>query len=69
MDPTYNAFISDVLETATRRAIATILGENEQYTGVKDKRISDFVKDDLNRAKRIIYRKLTGVEVESAHGE
>ena len=46
--------------TATRRAIATILGENEQYTGVKDKRISDFVKDDLNRAKRIIYAVVYG---------
>lgn len=67
MDPAYDAYIADVLETATRRAIATILGGHEEYVGGKDKRISDMVKDDLNRAKRIIYSKLTRSEIESAH--
>ena len=67
MDLDTSAYFADVLEQATRRAIATILGELESYTGVKDRRISDVVKDDLNRAKRLIYKKVTGAEVESTH--
>lgn len=62
------AFLSDVLDTATRRYIATVLGELEAYTGEKNKAISDIVKDDVNRCRRIVYRKLTGIEVESGRG-
>lgn len=61
-------FLADVLDTATRRFIATVLNELEAYTGVKDKAISDSVKDDANRCRRIVYRKLTGIEVESGRG-
>lgn len=63
------AFLDDVLDTATRRYIATVLGEIEAYNGEKNKQISDLVKDDVNRCRRIIYRKLTGIEVEPARGE
>ena len=69
MDPQATVYIEDILETATRRFIATILGGIEDYTGVKDKQRSDTVKDTANRAKRILYRQLTGIEVESARGE
>lgn len=62
-------FLSDVLDTATRRFIATVLGELESYRGVKDKAVSDLVKDDVNRCRRIVYRKLTGIEVEPRRGE
>ena len=69
MDLQTEMFVADILETATRRYIATVLGEIEQETGVKDKKRSDMVKDVANRAKRIIYRQLTGTPVESPHGE
>lgn len=69
MDPNLIEHINDVLETATRRFIATVLGEYEAYIGGKDKRVSDIVKDTSNRSKRILFRQLTGVEVESARGE
>lgn len=62
-------FLNDVLDTATRRYIATVLGELEEYTERKDKAISDLVKDDVNRCRRIIFRKLTGIEVEPRRGE
>lgn len=62
-------FLSDVLDTATRRYIATVLGEIEAYTQQKNKQISDIVKDDVNRCARIIYRKLTGIEVEPRRGQ
>ena len=62
-------FLNDVLDTATRRYIATVLGELEAYTGEKNKAISDLVKDDVNRCRRIVFRKLTGIEVEPRRGE
>ena len=68
-DPETQAFLYDVMDTATRRYIATLLGEVEAYTGEKNKAISDMVKDDVNRMRRVLSRKLTGIEVESAHPE
>lgn len=62
-------YLADVLETATRRFIATTLGELEGYTGEKRKDISDVVKDDANRCKRLILRRLTGMETEAIRGE
>lgn len=69
MDPQAIAYVEDILETATKRYIATILGNLEDVTGYKDKQRSDTVKDTVNRAKRILYRQLTGIEVEPARGE
>lgn len=69
MDPALIAHIQDVLETATRRFIATVLGEYEAFVGGKDKAVSDTVKDTANRSKRILLRQITGVEVESARPE
>ena len=69
MDPALIDHISDVLETATRRFIATVLNVYEAFTGAKDKLISDTVKDTANRSKRILLRQITGVEVESARSE
>lgn len=69
MDLSADAFLKDVLETATRRFIATVLNEFETYTGEKDKRISGIVKEDANRCKRVIYTHITGTEVEPARPE
>jgi hypothetical protein len=69
MDPALIDHMADVLETATRRYIATVLGEYEAFTGAKNKGISDTVKDTANRSKRILLRQITGVEVESARPE
>lgn len=62
-------FLGDAIDTVTRRSIATLLGEVEAYYGEKNKAISDIVKDDMNRCARIIYRKLTGIEVEPRRGK
>jgi len=63
------AFLDDLIDTATRRYIATLLGGIEDLTEQKNKVISDIVKDDVNRCARIIHRKLTGIEVEPRRGQ
>lgn len=60
-------FLQDLLESNTKRFIAATLGEIEAFTGRKDARVSQLVKDFSNRSKRALYSALTGVEVESAH--
>lgn len=62
-------FISQSLERHTKRQIAGILSDIEGFTGMKDKRRSQMVKDIANYSKRIMLTKLTGLEVESTHAD
>ena len=64
---TIDLFTSQSLERHHKRLIAGILSDLESFTGVKDKRRSQMVKDIANYSKRIMLTKLTGLEVESAH--
>lgn len=67
MDIQAEVFLAEVLKKANDRQIATILGEMEAFTGVKDKKMSTLVKDFCNRNRRAMYRALTGTEVESPY--
>lgn len=64
---TLDMFTAQSLERHTKRAIAGILSDREAFTGLKDKRAAQIVKDIANYSKRIMLTKLTGLEVESAH--
>jgi NCAIR mutase (PurE)-related protein len=64
MDEASEAFIGELLQREFNRTIAAILGEIEQITGKKDPQTSRAVKDIVNAAKRILFTKLTKVEVE-----
>jgi hypothetical protein len=64
---TVDMFTAQAVERHTKRFIAGVLSDLESFTGVKDKRRSQTVKDIANYSKRIMLTKLTGLEVESAH--
>ena len=64
-----DSFIQDILESATKRFCASVLSELEALAGGRNESTRRTVLDTANRAKRAIYRGLTGVEVESAHEE
>jgi len=66
---TLDMFTGQSLERHHKRLIAGILSDLESFTGFKDKRRSQTVKDIANYSKRIMLTKLTGLEVESAHGD
>lgn len=66
---TVDMFTGQSLERHHKRLIAGILSDLESFTGFKDKRRSQVVKDIANYSKRIMLTKLTGLEVESAHGD
>lgn len=60
-------YIADEAEKCTKRYIASFLNTFEAVNGAQDPEVSRIVKDTLNTAKRLLVKKLTGVEVESAH--
>jgi hypothetical protein len=64
---TLNMFIGQTLERHHKRLIAGILSDVEAFTGSKDHRRSQMVKDQANFSKRVMFTKLTGLEVESSH--
>lgn len=66
---TIDMFTAQSIERHTKRLIAGILSDRESFTGVKDKRSSQIVKDIANYSKRIMLTKLTGLEVESSYGD
>lgn len=65
----FDLFVAQVLERHTKRAIAGILSDIEDFTQVKDQRRSQIVKDYANMAKRMMLTKLTGLEVESNYAD
>lgn len=65
----YDSFLQDILESATKRFCASVLGEIEAFTGQRDEAARRTILDTANRSKRAIFRSLTGIEVESAHGD
>jgi hypothetical protein len=67
MDITQESFLAELIDRASKRFVATVLGEFEAYTGGKDRRISQLVKDFAGANQRGLYRALTGTEVESKH--
>lgn len=66
---TLDMFTAESLEKHTRRFIAGVLGDRESFTGDKDKRSAQIVKDTANYSKRVILTKLTGLEVESVYSD
>lgn len=64
---TVDMFTAQSVERHTKRQIAGILSDLESFTGIKDKRRSQIVKDIANYSKRVMLTKLTGLEVESIH--
>lgn len=66
---TLDMFISQTVERHTKRSIAGILSDIEAFTGIKDKRRSQIVKDIANYSKRVMLAKLTGLEIESIHAD
>lgn len=66
---TIDMFTSQSLERHTKRFIAAVLSDRESFTGVKDKRSAQIVKDIANYSKRIMLTKLTGLEIESIHAD
>lgn len=66
---TLDMFTSQTVERHTKRSIAGILSDLEAFTGFKDKRRSQIVKDIANYSKRVMLTKLTGLEVESVHAD
>ncbi len=68
MDLTTEQFIMECIQQHTNRGIAALLGDIENHLGGKDERISRIVKDTMNAAKRIMYSRITGIEVESGRG-
>lgn len=66
---TLDMFTAQSLERHTKRFIAGVLSDRESFTGAKDKRSAQVVKDFANYSKRIILAKLTGMEVESVHDD
>lgn len=68
MDIIQENFLAEVIDRSHKRLVATILGEWEAFTGEKDRRISQLVKDFAGANQRGLYRALTGTEVESKHG-
>lgn len=64
---TLDLFIAQSLERHTKKLIAGVLGDMESFTGVKDTRRSQIVKDLANYSKRVILTRLTGLEVEPSH--
>ena len=66
---TLNMFIGQTLERHHKRLIAGILSDVEAFTGQKDHRRSQMVKDQANFSKRVMFTKLTGLEVESSHAD
>lgn len=67
MDIQTESFLAELLDRAHKRAVATILGEFEAFTGAKDKRVSQLTKDFFGSNQRGLFRALTGTEVESIH--
>lgn len=63
---TLDMFTAQSLERHTKRFIAGVLSDREAFTGVKDKKAAQTVKDMANFSKRIMLTKLTGMQVESA---
>jgi hypothetical protein len=66
---TLDMFTAQSLERHTKRFIAGVLSDREAFTGVKDKKAAQTVKDLANFSKRIMLTKLTGMEVESAFND
>jgi hypothetical protein len=66
---TLDMFTGQILERHHKRLIAGILTDLESFTGVKDKRRSQTVKDIANYSKRVMLTKLTGLELESVHAD
>lgn len=64
MDETMEAFLAETLQREINRSIAAILGEIESLTGKKDDALSRDVKNVMNTAKRILFTKLTAIDVE-----
>lgn len=62
---TLDMFTAQSLERHTKRFIAGVLSDREAFTGAKDKRAAQTVKDTANFSKRIMLTKLTGMQVES----
>jgi len=70
VDPiTLDMFTAQSLERHTKRLIAGVLSDLEAFTGVKDKKRAQTVKDMANFSKRIMLTKLTGMEVESTFND
>lgn len=68
MDTLTAEFIAASLEQNTKRAVAAILGDLEANTGEKvTPEVRRAVLDTYNTAKRILYTKLTSIEVESTY--
>jgi hypothetical protein len=65
----FESFIRDVLESATKRFIASVLGDIEAFSGERNAEVRRVVLDTANRSKRAIYTGITGTPVESAHEE
>jgi hypothetical protein len=63
---TLDMFTAQSLERHTKRFIAGVLSDRESFTGVKNKKDAQTVKDMANFSKRIMLTKLTGMQVESA---
>lgn len=66
---TLDMFTSQSLERHTKRFIAGVLSDIESFTGMKDKRKAQVVKDTANYSKRVMLNKLTGLEIESVHDD
>ena len=62
-------FIMECVQQHTNRFIAALLSDIESHIGQKDERISRIVKDTTNAAKRIMYSRITGTEVESSYNK
>jgi len=69
MDIVNEAFLAEVIDRASKRFVATILGEFEAFSGEKDRRISQITKDFAGSTARGLYKALTGTDVESRHEE
>ncbi len=66
---TLDMFTAQSLERHTKRLIAGVLSDLEAFTGIKDKKRAQTVKDMANFSKRIMLSKLTGMEVESTFND
>lgn len=66
---TLDMFTAQSLERHTKRFIAGVLSDREAFTGTKDKKAAQTVKDTANFSKRIMLTKLTGMQVESVYDD
>ena len=66
---TLDMFTSQSLERHTKRFIAGVLSDLEGFSGIKDKKRAQIVKDTANYSKRVMLTKLTGMQVESVYDD